>query len=164
LFGLRPTIQLHAMGGTTSWVVPRKLSVGRRIAISLAGPAAGFALAAVVIFGRARAGTLFSSELGFYVYGSLLWVNVGWGILNLLPILPLDGGNVLFHALNAATQGRGERPARIISLWVAALGVAAAVGTGELFAGLLAASFIALNWRGLRALADAHRGAAVPPA
>jgi membrane-associated protease RseP (regulator of RpoE activity) len=152
------------MGGTTSWASPQRLSVGKRVAISVAGPAAGFALAAVVVvFGRTSGGSLFDTELGMYVYGSLLWVNVGWGILNLLPILPLDGGNVLFHTLNAATHGGGERPARIISLVVAVLGVAAALATGQLFAGLLAASFAAINWRGLRALADARRGATAPP-
>jgi Peptidase family M50 len=24
----------------------------------------------------------------------LAWVSLGWGIINLLPILPLDGGNI----------------------------------------------------------------------
>ena len=32
------------------------------------------------------------------VLSDIVWVNVGWGILNLMPMKPLDGGNAL-HAL-----------------------------------------------------------------
>src|SRR5579872_4278655 len=46
-FGLEPRIDLHGMGGTTSWAMTRTLSTWRRVAISLAGPMAGFAVAAV---------------------------------------------------------------------------------------------------------------------
>jgi Zn-dependent protease len=155
LFGLQPAIQIHAMGGTTSWSTGRRVSVVRRIAISLAGPAAGFGLAAIVVaLARSTAGRVFDSDLGMYTYGSLLWVNVGWGLLNLLPILPLDGGNVLYQVLNAATHGRGEKPTRIVSLLFGVLGAGAALATWQPFAALLAASFVWLNFQALRAAAD----------
>lgn len=41
-FGLQPSIELHGMGGTTSWTTPKALSTVQRVAISLAGPFAGF--------------------------------------------------------------------------------------------------------------------------
>src|SRR5579883_3166384 len=56
-FGLEPRIDLHGMGGTTSWAANKPLSHARRIAISLAGPFAGFALWAVVL-GLAKAGVI----------------------------------------------------------------------------------------------------------
>jgi membrane-associated protease RseP (regulator of RpoE activity) len=153
LFGLRPTIQLHAMGGTTSWTDPQPLSVVRRVAVSLAGPGAGFALAVLVVAaGRAGGERVFASPLSAYAYGSLLWVNVGWGLLNLLPILPLDGGNVLFQVLHAATGGRGDRPARIVSIVCATLGALLALAANQRFTALLAVSFAALNWRALQDL------------
>src|SRR4051794_34183251 len=37
-FGLVPQIDLHAMGGTTSWPQGKEVSSLRQIAISLAGP------------------------------------------------------------------------------------------------------------------------------
>ena len=33
--------------------------------------------------------------LGHMAVSSLLWVNFGWGVFNLLPVLPFDGGHVL---------------------------------------------------------------------
>jgi membrane-associated protease RseP (regulator of RpoE activity) len=153
LFGLQPSIQLHGMGGTTSWRVRGRQSVAQRVLISLAGPGAGFVLAALIIgLGRTPSGRVFDSDIGGYVYGALLWVNLGWGVLNLLPILPLDGGNVLFQVLNAVTGGRGERPARLVSLVVATLGVLLAFKMRMMFTALLAVSFIVINWQAVRAL------------
>src|SRR5215470_3715456 len=41
-FGLTPSVQLYALGGLTSWTEARRLSPVKSIAISLAGPGAGF--------------------------------------------------------------------------------------------------------------------------
>lgn len=95
-FGARPVISLHALGGLTSYTSPG-LSRPRQIAVSLAGPFAGFALGAVVWFASRKL------QLGpgaKDLVTSLLFVNIGWGIINMLPVLPLDGGHVL-----AATLG-----------------------------------------------------------
>ena len=151
-FGLEPRIELHAMGGTTSWTTPRELGAARRIAISIAGPGAGFAAGAIVRWGLGPA-PFMAVPLGGFVYEELLYVNFGWGILNLLPMLPLDGGNVTVQALNALTGGKGERPARIISIVVAGLALPLAVLTQSWWSGLLALSFALSNWRGLNDLA-----------
>jgi Zn-dependent protease len=151
-FGLEePRIDLHGMGGTTSWATPRPLSTGRRIAISLAGPFAGFAVGAAVV-GLKAGGVFPHSSLGDVVYDELLFVNFYWGLLNLLPILPLDGGNVLAQVMNAFTQGRGERPARITSVVVATLCAPLGFLYYSWWAALLALSFAAINWRSLQGL------------
>jgi Zn-dependent protease len=158
-FGLAPRIELHAMGGTTSWSSPEAVSVTRRVLISLAGPGAGFLLAAVVYFGLGE--RVFPppqigapTPVGTFVYQNLLFVNLYWGLANLAPMLPLDGGNVMAQLLNAATRGRGERPARIVSIVVAALAVPAALllWQGNWWAALIAASFVGVNVQGLRDL------------
>jgi Zn-dependent protease len=150
-FGLQPRIALHGMGGTTSWLSPRELSPARRIAISLAGPGAGFVAAAVVWAIGPRAFP--PTPVGLTIHRWLLFVNFQWGVLNLLPILPLDGGNVMVQLLNAATHGRGERPARIVSLVMAALAVGAALLMQSWWLALLAASFASINVRGLKDMA-----------
>ena len=155
--GLEPQIALHGLGGTTSWASPRKLSTVQRVAISLAGPLAGFVVAALVYF--AAPPSLVDTETGRFVYTSLLFVNFGWGVLNLLPMLPLDGGNVMTVLLNAAMHGRGERTARIVSIGVAALAAVAAALARSVWPAFLAASFIATNWRALAALGAAEHDA-----
>jgi Zn-dependent protease len=165
LFGLRPTIDLHAMGGTTSWSGAsgasgaRRPSIARRVLISVAGPGAGFALAVVVLCVRraVESGGALDTGLGGYAVRSLLWVNVGWGILNLLPILPLDGGHVIQLLLDGATGGRGERPARIVSLVAAALAALLAFTTRNLYPALLAVTFVAIHWQALGARESRER-------
>ncbi len=152
LFGLQPRIDLHGMGGTTSWANHLPLSHGKRIAISLAGPFAGFAFGALA-FTLALLGAFPRSELGQLVHGQLLYVNIGWGVVNLLPMLPLDGGNVMTQLLHIFTRGRGERPARIVSIAVAALLVPLAIKfSWGLWGMLLIFTFVASNWRGLQDL------------
>jgi Zn-dependent protease len=167
--GLEPRIELHTMGGTTSWSSSRALSTAQRVTISLAGPCAGFLLAALVKWGLGPAFPQFEDS---FVYRSLLYVNFGWGVLNLVPMLPLDGGNVMMHLLNAFTGGRGERPARIVSIVV----VAACLGAAPLipaipylpaipfwWGAMLALIFAGYNWRGLQELNARERDARDAP-
>jgi len=160
--GLEPSIVLHGMGGTTSWTAARPLSTAKRVAISLAGPAAGFAVAAVVRWGLGE--RAFPTPVGAFVYETLLFVNFGWGVLNLLPMLPLDGGNVMAHLLNALTGGRGERPARIVSIVVAVAAASFAAVTRSWWPAILAVSFLASNWRGLKDLSAREHDAPMRPA
>jgi stage IV sporulation protein FB len=171
MFGLEPRIVLHGAGGTTSWTTQRNLSTSRRIAISLAGPCAGFVLAFVVWATSALAfrpadGMPLTSGLSAFVVRQLLYVNFGWGVLNLLPMLPLDGGNVMARLLDAATDGRGQRPALVISIALAAA-IALAAGLAVLALGasfllwptLLAVSFLASNWQELKRFDALHQRA-----
>lgn len=148
-FGLQPRIDLHGMGGTTSWAANKPLSHARRIAISLAGPFAGFALWAVVL-GLSRAGVLPDTPTWQFVLTQTKFVNLWWGVLNLLPLLPLDGGNVMMQTLHALTGGHGERPARITSIVVAVVLLPLAFLWGSWWGALLVGSFLASNWRGLQ--------------
>jgi Zn-dependent protease len=155
-FGLEPSIELHTMGGTTSWSTTRPLSTAQRVTISLAGPCAGFVLAAVVKWGLGPAFPRFDDS---FVYSSLLYVNFWWGVLNLLPMLPLDGGNVMTHLLNAFTGGRGERPARIVSIVVAGMSIGMALLVRYWWGAMLGFLFAGSNWRGLQELNARERGA-----
>lgn len=161
-FGLEPRIDLHGMGGTTSWAVTKTLATWRRVAISLAGPMAGFAFAAVAEAAW-RSGGIPRTRLGAIAYADLIYVNLGWGVLNLLPMLPLDGGNVLALLLGAMTKGRGLRAAHVISIVVALASAVVAMFTIGWWPALLAVSFVAANWRGLQALAAREHDAPMRP-
>src|SRR5262249_34148674 len=49
----------------------------------------------------------------------LLYVNVYWGLVNLLPIYPLDGGQAARAIFERNDPIRGQRKSLIVSAWVA---------------------------------------------
>lgn len=112
-FGLAPEIDLHGMGGLTSWTSGPRLGPFPFILISLAGPLTGIVLGAIVWALAVRTPSL--SPMAAVVADQFVSVNVYWGILNLIPMLPLDGGNVMARVLDLLTGGRGRRPAHFLS-------------------------------------------------
>jgi len=143
-YGQPSQIILHFAGGLT---VPEPVSWGsgwanvslrpnQEIFISLAGPGAGFLLAALVVVGATISG---GSIITNWLFGviplpvaalmpiggrvlsllvtMLLWVNVFWGLINLLPVYPLDGGNVSRYMLLQADPIDGVRK----SLWISVI-------------------------------------------
>jgi Zn-dependent protease len=154
-FGLSPQIDLHGMGGTTSWTaVGRPLSSGQRIVVSLAGPVAGLAVGGGV-FALAAARVIPATAGWSRVVSEMLFVNVGWGVLNLLPMLPLDGGNVMRQALGAVLHERADRVACIVSIVVAAVCAPLAFLYYSTWAALMAAYFAVMNVRALAAMRPA---------
>jgi Zn-dependent protease len=148
LFGLAPEIDLHGMGGATSWPDGRDVSNAKSIAISLAGPLTGIAIGQAV-----KAYTAVHELEGVFLNElarDMFYVNFWWGVFNLLPILPMDGGNVLRSLLNMMTRGAGEKPARIISIIVAVAIAAVALRIEFLFMGVIVLLFAYQNWMALR--------------
>jgi Zn-dependent protease len=117
-FGLSPQIMLYSMGGLTSWREEKSISHAKHIAISLAGPLAGFIFGGMVYLSGEAAPDLFADRFGSQTYKDLLFVNWGWGVFNLLPILPLDGGNVAYSIEQWVTKKHSGVITRVISLLV----------------------------------------------
>nr|WP_249419720.1 site-2 protease family protein [Rhabdothermincola salaria] len=84
------------------------------------------------------------------VLDQVVWINVGWSVLNLVPVLPLDGGQVFLAVCDLVTKGRGRRVAEIVSVAVAAAIAVWAYSRGFLFGALLAGGLGALNLSQLR--------------
>ncbi|HLL52571.1 MAG TPA: M50 family metallopeptidase [Myxococcaceae bacterium] len=113
-FGHTVRVELHGMGGTTYHQGASGLTGPKRAAISLAGPFAGVAFGgAVYALAQVVPPT---SALAEVALRDALWVNLGYGLLNLLPILPLDGGHVLQEVVDAVTKRRNHPAATVISL------------------------------------------------
>ena len=156
-FGLSPSIKLYAMGGLTSWDSAVPLPPWQNLLISLAGPAAGFLLGIIVLL----AGVAFLGSdpprLLEVTFSDLIWVNVGWGIFNLLPMLPLDGGNVLLTLEEWILRRKSQFFSYVISLMVA-LGIALlAVSRGWTWIAILGAWFAFTNGSVLSEKWQAHR-------
>jgi Zn-dependent protease len=182
-FGAEVFVQLHAFGGRTLFVSLRELPRSKRAAISIAGPLAGMLLGAIVLVAAAHGDvrqmptlfrTLFLDVMSAFVNGTtppsltpamgvaalLLFVNFGWGLINLLPVLPFDGG-----ALLAAAFGpRHAFAATVISASVGASVAAWALSRGVVYlptAALFAfGAYLSVNEarEALAAQADARAG------
>ncbi len=158
-FGQQPLITLHAMGGLTTWRVHQPLTAGRRFAVAFAGPAAGIAL---TIF-TAVFGALFFAKgsAGREIASQAAAINLVWAILNLIPMLPLDGGNIVSALFDLMAPGRGRRLANYVSV-VTAIGAGAfAVMSGMFIFALICGFAIWMNIRELRTPPAPPPGAAV---
>ena len=163
LFGLTPFVVLHGMGGLTTFpsAAHRALPHGRRILITLAGPLAGIGAGSLALAAQQLGGIADSSVPGRALM-VFFWVTAGWGLLNLVPVLPLDGGHVVATALERFFGRRGVQATRIASIAVALSGAAASgvvgywVGAGLL--GLLAFG----NYRAYRREAELPKIAVGP--
>ncbi len=149
-FGFQPVILLYSMGGLTSWAETHQIGEGRRILISGAGPMAGFLLGGIVI-ALAPAVPEDASVFLRIAIRDLIWVNIGWGLLNLLPILPLDGGHIMRSSVQVLRGGKPSvLPFRIsfaASVVICALALYVQMIWGAILAGWLAYN----NYRALRA-------------
>lgn len=145
--GVSVSITLFALGGFTSWATSRDIGPGRRFVISAAGSAVGIA-AGLVVIGFSRAGALDSlSDLAFVFLESFVWAGLVWGILNWVPILPLDGGHMLQHALEMVAPNRAASIAKLVSVVAGVGAVAAAFYYGQTFLAIFVAM---ITFMGLR--------------
>jgi len=86
----------------------------KRIVISLAGPGAGFLLLGFVEATAYAYGWPDVSKYTLYAYSDLYFINLVWGLFNLLPIWPMDGGRVSRELCEGA---RLKNPVET-SLWI----------------------------------------------
>ena len=171
-FGQSAHIVLYHFGGLAipdSWR-RRHLRPVQRLLVAAAGPAAQLGLAALTVgvlraTGHAvpfpipavtaalglEAGRDVPSPLVFALVDFLLYVNVFWPLLNLVPVPPLDGGQILREGLLSLGVTDAYRIAGVVG--VVAGGAVAWWGytRGQPFLGIMFAMLAASCFQGLSA-------------
>lgn len=162
-YGRRSEIVVHGFGGLTISEACTPLRDGPSILISLAGPGAGILVGLGALWLQ-RQGVGQTEAWSYYLLADVIFVNLGWGLLNLLPIIPLDGGHVMQRLVGRAVPSRRNTLPAAISLVVA--GAAAITGfvVGYQFAGMLAAFYAMFNARDLLDAREARKATAEPSA
>lgn len=148
LFGLSPFVMLHGMGGVTQFDgrAHRALSHGRRVLITLAGPLAGIAAGGIVLAAWLVVRPL-PDSLADTAFRAAFVVTLGWGVLNLIPMLPLDGGHIVATVLDKVFGIRGVLFARIASIALAVALAALALYAQRWFTLFILGWLAYNNWR-----------------
>jgi Zn-dependent protease len=120
VFGKRPRIELIALGGLTWWEQREAMSPGRSLLVSAAGPAVGVFVGSLALL-LMDALRIPDPSIARYAFRSVIFVNLGWGLLNLLPVIPLDGGNIVASVMELLAPSRGRLWACYVSFAVIGL-------------------------------------------
>jgi len=148
LYGLQPRVLLSGFGGLTMHQPAQRPL--HEFLIVAAGPSMNFVIALVFWVVSPLATGMLSALLDLG-----LWINIVWGCFNLMPVMPLDGGQ-LFHVImrRLAKPLRADRITYWTGLILALLLVLVAIKMHAMY-GTVILVFIALqNWQALRALQE----------
>jgi Zn-dependent protease len=167
-FGADPRIVLYAFGGLAAYQGARRTTLNQLLIVA-AGPLAGFAFAAVLLAAIRAAGhqvlidwnfrwilpVLFepfeSDHLNRLII-DLLFINIFWGLVNLLPVLPLDGGQIAREILGVFNPSDAVRQALWLSVIAAAVvAVLAFTRLNDRFIAIFFAYLAYTNYSTLRA-------------
>lgn len=155
VFGQSSRIQLWAWGGLTYGSAP--LPPWKDVVVNLAGSATAIALLGLPAYVVTRTMT-FTSFSTYLFWHDLVRVSLAWSLLNLLPLLPFDGGNVARTVLRGAMGERGEVTALWLSISVAVGGGAWALFERQPFLAMYGVFFAGYSAQQLVARRDAPLG------
>lgn len=112
-FGQSPRIELVAFGGVT---IPKgpALSLWKEFLVVLCGPFLGFLLFLAASF--ILASGFVTAPLPLQILKGFQIINAFWTVINLLPVMPLDGGQLLRIIIEGIFGVKGRRFALFASM------------------------------------------------
>lgn len=162
-FGARGVgVTLYGLGGVTTYGAAKKMSNGRSFLISAAGSATGIIAGGALLFlGRNGAFDGVSHEVLVFI-DSFIFTALVWGVLNWIPIVPLDGGHMVQSIASAVSEQHGPLISQVITWITVAVVVPLALMNGYQFAAIIVVLFAFSGLREYRA-ATARSSARKPP-
>jgi Zn-dependent protease len=173
-----PSVVLYALGGLCSSQGER--TPGQRLAVLFGGPGAGFALCAMVmliaslLYGISpgehaeillnllglssnfpSALDHFPSRIPKVLYVFMVEINFLWGLVNLLPVWPLDGGQATQVILTMFDRRHGVRRGHIVSLLTAGIIAVFAASRERYYLALMFGILAFMNYQSLQSLHQA---------
>ena len=143
---LRPqSITLHGFGGLTRY--GRRPNPKEGMISSLAGPMAGFALGFLAYALNLAVGGFLPREVG-WILDNLVLFNLFWSAFNLVPMSPLDGGQLLHYGLKTRMgPDQAWHTTRVFSLLLSGMIIAVGILLRMDMIALIAAFIFYQNYR-----------------
>ena len=143
VFGFSPRVSIYALGGLTFWPEGAAPTVRQSFVVSGAGPSVSITLGVLSLAGAAIEP---SNPALAAIFRASIWINLVWGFINLLPIMPLDGGNLLDTGATIVTGAPRPRWVGLVSM-ITGLGVIGGAATfDQPFLGLIGVFAILRGW------------------
>lgn len=171
-YGTESHIVLYHFGGLAipgsfgQWNAARRRSLGPKenIVISAAGPGLQLLLGGLVWAIGWAAGVrmdLLGLSIGpteeypgsmavYALFGALLWPSVFWALINLVPIYPLDGGQILRSALRLTNVARPDYVSVMVSVACGGLLGVFFLTRGNTIAGIMFIMLAANNFQSMQ--------------
>lgn len=160
-FGYRPSIHLVWLGGQTNPNAGETIPWHRDVLLTLAGPLFGLAFGVLSLVAASILGP--EREVAYYVLDLAWKANLFWALLNLVPIVPLDGGRILNAILVRGFGRKGFITGQLIALLIAVAGIAFGAKIGAIglvllfgFVGMTAFALLTRAMRGEAVEAPPH--------
>ena len=134
-YGARPEIMLYGLGGLASYPSSVRMTRNQRLKVIAGGPGFGLMLGAAVWL-IAKLILPPPAEMNYHLWvlvRALIYINIFWSLVNMLPVLPLDGGQFLGALMHEdKRQLRGQ-----IGTGVAAAVAFLAIASGQTYLGIM---------------------------
>jgi stage IV sporulation protein FB len=173
-----PSVVLYALGGLCYSQGERTPS--QRLAVLFGGPGAGFLLCGLVMLIASLAYAItpaehvelllelvgltsnlpsaldrITSRTPALLYLFMVQINFFWGLINLLPVWPLDGGQATQVVLTMFDRRHGVRRGHIVSLLTAGIIAVFAASREDYFLALMFGILAFMNYQSLQSLHQA---------
>ena len=129
--GCHAEISLDFLAGYTSFRAERTLTRVQRAGISLAGPLTQIGISVAILVALGVNPLSIDSVTQSDMTAAIWWAGPAIGALNLIPVLPLDGGHLAQTGLEALVGERAWRTMAIASVAVTAAAAVAMFLTGR---------------------------------
>ena len=176
-YGIDSRIVLHWMGGLAipernAWRSgqPASLAPMQQVVVSLAGPMANILQAVAMIgIGLAIGGRLYiwpgiiplplvefsqtvfgDNSYFFLLFAAMIYLNLIWTILNLIPVFPLDGGQAARAIMQQIDRANGVQNSIYLSIGAAVLLVVYALSIKDTFIAIFFGFMAYQNWQMLQ--------------
>ena len=144
LFGAPTAITLHAFGGFATFP-GNAFNRGQDFMVTAAGPTVQFVFGiGVWLFSLLLPDLPYNANF-FFTF--LIWISIVWAVINLIPVLPLDGGRLVNAMLGPARQ---ELTLKVSIATAIIVGLGLFLLTGSIIAPIFLGFMAHQNWQQLK--------------
>lgn len=151
-------VTLYGLGGVTTYTHGAAgMSHGRSFLVSAAGSFVGIVLGGIVWLARLQGFAEGAPPEIDYFFESFVYAALWWGMLNWIPIVPLDGGHMVESLAAMVDEDRAPMIGQVVTWIAVAIVVPLAIANGFQIAAILVVVFALAGLRDARAKQAARR-------